>query len=173
MLGVLELLAHGLGEDAGKEPGADAFDEVALAPGSGHQPDIELDRPRLLPSTHDVLEGLVDEPERARDVVGGAGGQHPNGNAPPGHAARHLADSAVAAGDGDEIGGFLQRALPAVLLRRAIAHVVAVPLEEPAELACFLGTAIAGAGVVDECYAHATCWLNVNAHPCHKRRRRL
>src|SRR3954467_11200519 len=158
MPAVLHALGRWISEQVGEQAGADAFDEIALAPGPSGNADVELHAPRIFPATHQFLERLLDQTECARDVVCRAGGQHGDGNAAPDHAARDLRDRAVASRNDDESGVLLQRALPALFLRRTVAHLVAARPQQLAQPRRVARALLSRARVVDQRDAHANCW---------------
>src|SRR5437588_629306 len=121
----LAFSARRLGELAGEESRAYALDKIALAPRPGGDADVELDAPRPFPAAHELLEWPLVQPERACDVVRGARRQHADRHAASDHPAGDFGYGAVAAGDHDQVCRFFERALPAVFLRRLVAHLVA------------------------------------------------
>src|SRR5689334_3663654 len=87
---------------------ADALEERLRAIVGLRETDVEAVRVRGRPALHELAR-LTGQPERARDVVGGADRQHRDRLRPTDHPLRDRTDGAVAARDHDELAGIVER----------------------------------------------------------------
>jgi len=156
VLFLLALVLLGVHQQPGEQPGADALDEVALAPRPAGDADVERHATRIAPALHQLLERLLQQAERARNVVGGAGGQDRDRDLAAHHATGGARDRAVAARDHHQIRALVEHAIPALLLRGLVARLVARAAQQ---LDQRLGVVLlfSCAGIVDQGYAHGNC----------------
>jgi hypothetical protein len=144
-------------EQLGEKADADALDERTLSPWRAHRTHVELHRARALEPVHDQLERPIVHAERAGKVVRCAAWQREERNALSRHLSRDLSDGPVAARNRDDVRRLLQRSLPVVVLGRLIAQLVAVLPEKAPQQGGILFALRAGARIVDQRDAHATC----------------
>jgi hypothetical protein len=143
----------------GEQAEPKALDEVARTPRALRNGNVELRAAGAFPAADQFLERPLVLPERASDVVRGAGGKHCHGNAASRDPAGDAPDRPIAAGDDDQLGRFLERALPAGLFRRAIAHVVSSTAQELAQALAVL-VLVPGGGVMNQRNKHVISLSN-------------
>ena len=109
-------LQHRFGEQAE----AETLDETLRTPGTAGQSSVEVHASPVFPAGNEFLKLATREPERLGDVVGSAGRQDRDRRAATYKLLGDLSNGSIAAGDGDDVAGFLERLFPFFLFGRLV-----------------------------------------------------